>query len=147
MTRPIGAGGDHHRGHPRNGNAGLNWGSRQSLPDKTSRPSCQLAIKYAVTADMADGQALPPFIEDNVVWHVVRRADGPTLWRRISLTNQLTLRSVLRGPTRGVHCVAQRMKHQTQGTMQMDISKYRGPRYVKLADVEKDPAAIRAVPA
>ena len=59
MTRLIGAGGDHHRGHPRNGNAGLNWGSRQSLPDKTSRPSCQLAIKYAVTADMADGQPLP----------------------------------------------------------------------------------------
>ena len=106
-----------------------------------------LSIEHAVTADIADGQPLPPFIEDDVIWHVVRRADGPTLWRRISLTNQLTLRSVLRGPTRGVHCVAQRMKHQTQGTMQMDISKYRGPRYVKLADVEKDPAAIRAVPA
>ena len=44
-----------------------------------------LHIEYCVTSDMPDGQALPPFIEDGVVWHVVRRANGRTTWRRIQL--------------------------------------------------------------
>jgi hypothetical protein len=35
---------------------------------------------------MADGQPLPPLIEDGVAWCVVRRADGYTLWRRLSLS-------------------------------------------------------------
>ena len=47
----------------------------------------RLAIEYAVTADMNDGQPLPPFIEDGRVWHVVSRADGRTLWRRLFLTS------------------------------------------------------------
>jgi hypothetical protein len=34
---------------------------------------------------MDDGQALPPLIEDNVVWQVVHRADGRTIWRRLFL--------------------------------------------------------------
>jgi hypothetical protein len=34
---------------------------------------------------MDDGQPLPPFIEDGVVWNVVRRADGRTIWRRLYL--------------------------------------------------------------
>jgi hypothetical protein len=72
-------------GDARNGNAGLNWESRQPLPDKTSSLHCQLAIEHAVTTDMDDGQPLPPFIEDRIVWHVVRRADGRTIWRRLYL--------------------------------------------------------------
>jgi hypothetical protein len=32
-----------------------------------------LRIEHSVSADMADGQPLPPLIEDGVVWHVVRR--------------------------------------------------------------------------
>jgi hypothetical protein len=45
-----------------------------------------LRIEHAVTADMPDGQPLPPFIEGNVVSHVVRRLpNARTLWRRIAL--------------------------------------------------------------
>ena len=78
-------------GDASNGNAGLNLGSRQALPDKTFRLLNQvryrqtLAIEHAVTADMADGQPLPPLIEDGRVWHVVHRADGRTIWRRLFL--------------------------------------------------------------
>ena len=46
----------------------------------------KIAIDHVVTADMDDGQPLPPFIEDGVVWCVVRRQRGRTLWRRITLT-------------------------------------------------------------
>jgi hypothetical protein len=51
-----------------------------------SRNHSSLAIKHAITADMADGQPLPPLIEDNVVWRVVRRAGGYTIWRRLFLS-------------------------------------------------------------
>jgi hypothetical protein len=44
-----------------------------------------LIIKHLVTADMDDGQPLPPLIENGIVWCVVRRAHGLTLWRRIFL--------------------------------------------------------------
>jgi hypothetical protein len=45
-----------------------------------------LIVEYAETADMGDGQPLPPFIDDNVVWHLARRLPGArTLWRRIFL--------------------------------------------------------------
>jgi hypothetical protein len=38
--------------------------------------------------DMADGQALPPLIEDGAVWHVVRRSpDHTTKWRAISIAS------------------------------------------------------------
>jgi hypothetical protein len=60
----------------------------------TKRPAAQsmvicppLVIEHSTTADMPDGQALPPFIDDGGVWHLVRRADGHTLWRRISITS------------------------------------------------------------
>jgi hypothetical protein len=39
---------------------------------------------------MDDGQPLPPLIEDGVAWHVVRRADARTLWRRLSLISPVT---------------------------------------------------------
>jgi hypothetical protein len=44
-----------------------------------------LRVEHATTVDMDDGQALPPLIEDGVVWHVVRRANGRTLWRSLHL--------------------------------------------------------------
>jgi hypothetical protein len=54
--------------------------ARERLPDR-----CQLGVEHAVTADMDDGQALPPFWDGNA-WHVVRRfPNQKTLWRRISL--------------------------------------------------------------
>jgi hypothetical protein len=42
-------------------------------------------IDHTITADMPDGQPLPPFIENGVIWHVVCRSDNRTLWRRIAL--------------------------------------------------------------
>jgi hypothetical protein len=44
-----------------------------------------LYVEHCMTADMVDGQPLPPLIEDGVVWHVVRRSNRRTTWRRISL--------------------------------------------------------------
>ena len=45
----------------------------------------KIAIDRVSTTDMDDGQPLPPFMEDGVVWCVVRRQHGRTLWRRIFL--------------------------------------------------------------
>jgi hypothetical protein len=45
-----------------------------------------LIVEYADTADMDDGQPLPPLILDGVVWRVVRRLAGArTRWCRIAL--------------------------------------------------------------
>jgi hypothetical protein len=86
-----GAGRDHHDGgRGRNGN-GVRLGSEQLLPNKASRFSVvkpavrTLCIEHSITADLADGQPLPPLIEDGHVWHVVRRADSRTIWRRLFL--------------------------------------------------------------
>ena len=38
-----------------------------------------------VRIEHTDGQPLPPLIENGVPWRVVRRANGRTLWRRLSL--------------------------------------------------------------
>jgi hypothetical protein len=44
-----------------------------------------MRIDYTITADMPDGQALPPYY-DGAVWHVVRQLPGgSTLWRSISI--------------------------------------------------------------
>jgi len=44
-----------------------------------------IIIEHQATADMDDGQALPPFW-DGSAWHVVRRLPNQqTLWRRIGL--------------------------------------------------------------
>ena len=87
-----GAGRDHHDGgRGRNGN-GVRLGSEQLLPNKASRFSVvksavrTLCIEHSITADMADGQPLPPYTDEGVVWQVVRRADGRTTWRRIFLS-------------------------------------------------------------
>ena len=87
-----GAGRDHHDGgRGRNGN-GVRLGSEQLLPNKSFLFSIVksavgvLRVEHSVTADMADGQPLPPYTDDGVVWQVVRRADGRTTWRRIFLS-------------------------------------------------------------
>jgi hypothetical protein len=54
-------------------------------PSRAVTPA--LWIEHSATVDMADGQPLPPLIEDGVVWHLVRRANGCTTWRRIFLEN------------------------------------------------------------
>ena len=42
-----------------------------------------LIIEHAVTCDLDDGQVCVPCFEDGVIWCVVRRRSGQTLWRRI----------------------------------------------------------------
>jgi hypothetical protein len=48
-------------------------------------PSIGLIIELVDTADMPDGQPLPPLIVDGVVWCVARRQRGHTRWRQIAL--------------------------------------------------------------
>jgi hypothetical protein len=55
-----------------------------------------VVIEHATTADMDDGQPLPPFIEDGVIWHVARRSNNKTVWRRISLKDESVLLAVRR---------------------------------------------------
>jgi hypothetical protein len=50
-----------------------------------------LNVEHTVTADMADGQPLPPLIENGVTWRVVCRAGGHTLWRRLFLSIPLVI--------------------------------------------------------
>jgi hypothetical protein len=45
-----------------------------------------LRVELSMTADMPDGQPLPPPSDCAVIWHVVRRDDSHTLWRRIFLS-------------------------------------------------------------
>jgi hypothetical protein len=45
-----------------------------------------LRVELSMTADIPDGQPLPPPSDCGVVWHVVRRDDSHTLWRRIFLS-------------------------------------------------------------
>ena len=64
----------------------------QHLPNtpslaNASSQTLALCIEHVVTADMDDGQPLPPLIEDGFRWHVVRRAKGRTLWRRLLLSS------------------------------------------------------------
>jgi hypothetical protein len=44
-----------------------------------------IEISHSVTSDIPDGRQWPPPNRD-VLWVVVRRADGCTLWRAIRLT-------------------------------------------------------------
>jgi len=58
---------------------------RRALPEIRAAGLEAFALAIEVTANMADGQPLPPLIENGVVWRLVRRAGGRTAWRRISL--------------------------------------------------------------
>jgi hypothetical protein len=56
-----------------------------------------LIIEHLVTADMNDGQPLPPFYERDAIWCVVRRLpDQMTLWRSLFLS---PLRAPISPPT------------------------------------------------
>ena len=46
-----------------------------------------ILIEHQTTADMAEGQPLPPLIENGRPWHLVRRTGSHSLWRRLFLTN------------------------------------------------------------
>jgi hypothetical protein len=46
-----------------------------------------LCVELFTTADMPDGQPLPPVDHDDIVWVVAHRAGGTTLWRKIFLSS------------------------------------------------------------
>jgi hypothetical protein len=61
-----------------------------------------MCIDYVVTADMPNNQPLPPYIDNGVIWHVVRRRpDETTLWRRISIQANTTKLSTAAARSRG----------------------------------------------
>jgi hypothetical protein len=47
--------------------------------------NCAFIIEHTVTCDLDDGRVCPPFFENGVIWRVVKRRSGQTLWRRIYL--------------------------------------------------------------
>jgi hypothetical protein len=53
----------------------------------SSIEGARLIIEYTTTADMPDGQSLPPFSdEDGAIWHAVDRLPGGhTRWCRIRI--------------------------------------------------------------
>jgi hypothetical protein len=52
---------------------------------RVNRRNLNLVIEHTVTCDLPDGQVCPPYFEDGVIWCVVKRRSGQTLWRRIRL--------------------------------------------------------------
>lgn len=68
------------------------WSPRRAIPrqprsaaDTNAAPPCVTTkIVYEVTNDIPDGRQWPP-PQSDVLWAVVRRANGRTLWRAIQL--------------------------------------------------------------
>ena len=68
---------------------------RSGLPRRarrTGQAMINLVIEHVITADMPDGQPLPPFYEHDAIWHLVDRFHDQkkTLWRRISIQTNTT---------------------------------------------------------
>ena len=93
-----------------------------------------LVIQHAVTHDMEDGQSLPPIIEDGVIWHVVRRTDGCTTWRRLFLS-PFSRRRLARGTGRSDRSAIRR-RH-------VDMRKYSGETFIKVDDVRSGPIRVQ----
>ncbi len=58
--------------------------------DLLTRKRAMIKISHSMTSDSPDGQPWPP-PESDVLWFVVRRADGCTLWRAIQLAQFVPL--------------------------------------------------------
>ena len=56
-----------------------------------------IKILHTVTSDSPDGQAWPP-PDSDVLWVVVRRADGSTVWRAIQLAESELPRTFANSP-------------------------------------------------
>jgi hypothetical protein len=104
----------------------------------TSKKMPTLVIEHSVTADMPNGQSLPPFIEDGVVWCVVHRDDGRTLWRRISI--QTTAPSPVTDWRAASGSKRERRKERI--TMGMDMRKYAGEHFIGVEDVRDRPLQV-----
>jgi hypothetical protein len=74
----------------------------------------RLVIERRETADMEDGQPLPPIIEYGAVWHVVDRfpKQKKTLWRRITLQTNTAQPSTTAAWSRGDYSLGGRSNKQ-----------------------------------
>jgi hypothetical protein len=62
-------------------------------------PSARLIVELVDTADMADGQPLPPYFDsDGAIWRIVRRLGARTLWRRVRLSSETSECAIDRRP-------------------------------------------------
>jgi hypothetical protein len=56
--------------------------------------AAHILIEYADTANMPDGQPLPPYFDsDGAIWRIVRRLGARTLWRRIRLSAETSAKT------------------------------------------------------
>jgi hypothetical protein len=85
-----GTGRNHHHGRAPDGKSVRL--DAEHLPHKTYESANQvgqaLCIEHSITADMDDGQSLPPYIDDGIIWWRVCRLPGNrTLWRRLFISS------------------------------------------------------------
>jgi hypothetical protein len=56
--------------------------------------AAHILVEYADTADMPDGQPLPPYFDSNgAIWRIVRRLGARTRWRRIRLSAETSAKT------------------------------------------------------
>ena len=48
----------------------------------SSKPQRHIFTEFKTTADMDDGQSLPPYADRGTPWQVVSRSNGRTTWCR-----------------------------------------------------------------
>jgi hypothetical protein len=78
-----------------------------------TEPGARLIVEYADTADMPDGQPLPPYIDDDVVWHAVCPIPGARmLWRRIRLSSETLEHAIDRRPVALTFNAWRQSRHQ-----------------------------------
>ena len=89
------------------------------------------AALYPLTLDLPDGRPQPPAINDGIVWRVVRRAEGRAIWRPLSISDFPR--------PHGARPLEDYTGAPQRKATPMDMSKYTGTTFVKLASVEHDP--------
>jgi hypothetical protein len=80
---------------------------------------------------MDDGQPLAPFIDDGVVWHLVRRTDGRTLWRRLFFRSSSVIT-----PWRSVAGRSNTSVERKDLAMAMDMRSFGGETFLGVDDVK-----------
>jgi hypothetical protein len=100
----------------------------------------RLLIEYTTTTDMPDGRSLPPFVEDDgTIWRAVRRLPGErTRWCRIRLSSDCATS----GRLIAQHSTEWRQIAQ-QEESDMDIRKFVGQNFIKIADVRDAPLRMQ----
>jgi hypothetical protein len=80
-------------------------------------PGVRLIVELIKTADMPDGQPLPPHFDDDAIWRIVRHLPGArTLWRRVRLSSKTSSEHAIdrRLVARTSSAWRQKPRHQNQ---------------------------------